>query len=146
VVDRKAKSRILVKDYTVGLGREDPTKESGLITPFGIYKLGSKIAIYKPTMMGFHGNQKVEMVTIFGSRWIPFEQEAAGVKGLGIHGLPWRRNQTGELVEERSSLGQYASDGCVRLATEDMEELFAIIITRPAIVELVKDFNDSTLH
>ena len=101
-------------------------------------------------MTGWYGSQKVEMITIFGSRWIPFDKELASTtapaKGLGIHGLPWRHNDKGELVEERSSLGRYSSDGCVRLATEDIEELFAIVITRPTLVELVKDFNESTVQ
>ncbi len=148
-IDRDANEKTLIKDYGVGLGRENPKSPSGLLTPLGKYLLGSKIAIYKPTMSGWYNNQKVEMITIFGSRWIPFEKEIAGTtapaKGLGIHGLPWKRHANGELVEERSSLGQYASDGCVRLATEDVEEIFAIVITKPTTIELVKDFYDAEI-
>lgn len=141
-IDLDNNQRVLVKDYAVGLGREDTKNSSGLLTPHGKFKLGSKIAIYKPTMSGWYAGKKVEMVGVFGSRWLPLEGESAP-KGLGLHGLPWKRNDQGDLVEEISSLGQYASDGCVRMATGDIEEIFAIVITRPTTVELVKDFHEA---
>ncbi len=148
-IDLDTNERLLLKDYIVGLGRKDTAKASGLLTPLGKYSLGNKIAIYKPKMMGIYNGQKVEMIRVFGSRWIPFDQEinqtTAPSRGLGIHGLPWKVNDKGELVEELSSLGKYQSDGCIRLATNDMEEIFAIIITKPTIVELVKDFYDAQL-
>lgn len=145
-VDLENNQRILVKDYPVGLGREDTKNSSGLLTPHGKFKLGSKIAIYKPTMTGWYAGKKVEMVSVFGSRWLPMESNAGGEtapKGLGLHGLPWKRNDQGDLAEEISSLGQYASDGCVRMTTADIEEIFAIVITRPTTVELVKDFHEA---
>jgi hypothetical protein len=33
----------------------------------------------------------------------------------------------------------------VRLATEDVEEIFAIVITKPTTVELVKDYRDAVI-
>lgn len=149
VYDADTKERTLVKTYQVGLGRLDANKPSGMLTPLGKYSLGNKIAIYKPKMLGTYNGQKVEMIRTFGSRWIPFEKEYPGAtapaKGFGIHGVPWVANDKGELVQDKASLGKYESDGCVRLATEDVEELFAIIITKPAYVELVKDFFDAKL-
>jgi L,D-transpeptidase catalytic domain len=143
-IDHDANQRVLVKDYLVGLGRKDPTKISGLLTPLGKYSLGNKIALYKPKMTGYHYGQKVEMIRVFGTRWIPFNKEISNTtgpsRGLGIHGIPWKANAKGELVEERESLGKHASDGCIRLATEDIEELFAVIITRPTTIEIVNDF------
>src|SRR5206468_2034818 len=115
----------------------------------GKYTIGSKIAIYKPKTMGFYNGEKVEMVKVFGTRWIPFEKETqdskALAKGLGIHSVSWIENEKGELVPDEDSIGKYASDGSIRLGTSDMEELFAIIITKPTTVELVKDFNDALL-
>lgn len=149
VLDLDTKQRTLVKTYNVGLGRLDPSKPSGMLTPLGKFTLGSKIAIYKPKMQGTYNGQKVEMIKIFGSRWIPFEKELAGAtapaKGFGIHGVPWVANEKGELVQDRASIGKYESDGCIRLATEDVEELFAIIITKPTTVELVKDYFDAKI-
>lgn len=148
--DLDVKEWVLIKTYTVGLGREDRAKLSGLLTPLGTYSLGDKIAIYKPKMMGYHNGEKTEMIKIFGSRWIPFEKEISGcsspAKGFGIHGVPWVMNEKNELEEELLSLGKYESDGCVRLATADMEEIFAIVITKPTTVELVKDFHDSKVN
>jgi L,D-transpeptidase catalytic domain len=148
-IDLDTNQRVLVKDYAVGLGREDSTKTSGSLTPLGKYTLGSKIAVYKPKMTGFHNGQKVEMMSVFGTRWIPFEKEVFGTtapaKGFGVHGVPWKPNEKGDLIEDRSSLGKNLSDGCIRLATEDMEEIFAIVITKPTIIEIVKDFHTAQL-
>lgn len=148
-LDQDNGERVLLKTYPVGLGRLDSSKISGILTPLGKYHLGDKIAIYKPKMTGVHKGQKVEMIRIFGSRWIPFDQEienpSAPAKGFGIHGVPWTANEKGELVPDNDSLGKYESDGCIHLATEDMEELFAIIITKPAVIELVRDFYDAEL-
>lgn len=147
--DKDTNERILLKTYLVGLGRLDNSNKSGLLTPLGKYALGSKIAIYRPKMMGFHNGQKVEMVRIFGSRWIPFEKElgenTAPAKGFGIHGVPWVDSPKGELAQDVSSIGKYESDGCVRLTCADIEEIFAIIITKPTVVELVKEFYDAKL-
>jgi|LakMenEpi03Aug12_release.lakeMendotaPanAssembly.Ray.scaffolds.fasta_scaffold13032_7 hypothetical protein len=148
-LDMDKNERFLLKDYQVGLGREDPSRESGLLTPRGKYTLGNKIAIYKPKMTGFHNGQKVEMIRVFGTRWIPFDKElmedSASARGIGLHGVPWISNEKGELVEDLDSLGKYMSDGCIRLSTNDVEELFAIIITKPTTIELVKDFYEAQL-
>lgn len=148
-LDLDANERVLVKTYDVGLGRIDSTKPSGMLTPLGKYRLGDKIAIYKPKMTGFHNGKKVELVRVFGTRWIPFDKEigecTASPDGFGVHGVPWVAGDKGELVENTDSLGKYESDGCVRLATADVEELFAIIITKPTTIHLVKDFYEADL-
>ncbi len=145
-IDTDKQIRYLIKTYRVGVGRPDVARTSGLLTPLGTYGLGEKIAIYKPKMQGFHNGKKVEMLRIFGTRWIPFEKEVKGctapAKGLGIHGVPWSTTAKGELVEDLDSIGKYESDGCIRLATKDIEEIFAIIITKPATIELVTEYND----
>ena len=148
-VDLDTHERVLIKDYAVGLGRPEASRVSGNLTPLGKYELGSRIAIYKPKMMGVHNGQKVEMIRVFGTRWIPFEKEisetTAPAKGFGLHGVPWKANDKGELVEDISSLSKHLSDGCVRLSTKDIEEIFAIIITKPTVVELVRNFEDAKL-
>lgn len=140
--------RIPIKTYTVGLGRQDPNQSKKLLTPTGQYTLGEKVAIYKPGMTSLVNGQKQEMVRIFGTRWIPFDKElnhcSAPAKGFGIHGVPWTANAQNQLEEDISSLGKYESDGCVRLSTKDIEELFAIIITKPTVVELVWDLSDAS--
>jgi hypothetical protein len=147
-LDKDAGERVLLKTYNVGLGRKDQTKPSGFLTPIGRYLLGSKIAIYKEGTKGYFHDKKVEMLQIFGTRWIPFERELENcserAKGFGIHGSPWARDeQTDSLLEDRSHISKYDSDGCIRLNSEDIEELFSIIITRPTTVELVNDFQDA---
>lgn len=147
-IDMDTNERMLLKTYRVGIGRVDSQKKSGYLTPVGKYELGDRIAIYKPGTMGFFQDKKTEMIRIFGTRWIPFEKELEGcseaAKGLGIHGTPWITDPaTGALVEDKSKIGKYDSDGCIRLSQEDMEELFAIVITKPTSVELVRDFSEA---
>jgi hypothetical protein len=148
-VDLDEKEKVLLKTYLVGLGRLDSSKTSGLLTPLGKYTLGDRIAIYKPKAMGIHHGKKTEMITVFGTRWIPFEKELTGnigpAKGFGIHGIPWLEGTDGQLVENINSIGKYESDGCIRLSTSDMEELFAIIITKPTVIEIVRDFSEATI-
>jgi hypothetical protein len=148
-VDLDAKQKVLLKTYQVGLGRLDASKTSGLLTPLGKYSLGSRVAIFKPKVMGTHQGKKIEMMTVFGTRWIPFEKEIANctspAKGFGIHGTPWELGSQGVLVDNINSIGKYESDGCIRLATPDIEELFAIIISRPTKIEIVPDFSESSL-
>lgn len=149
-LDLDQNERVLLKTYRVGLGRVDPKKTSGFLTPLGKFGLGEKIAIYKPGTMGFFQDRKIEMIQVFGTRWIPFEKEIEGcsecAKGFGIHGAPWVFDEgKGQLLEDKTKIGQYDSDGCIRLCSEDIEEIFSIVITKPTVVELVKDFYTANL-
>jgi L,D-transpeptidase catalytic domain len=148
-LDEETDERVLVKTCPVGLGRPDQRKLSGSLTPFGTYTLGEKIAVYRPGKTGLYNNQKTEMLSVFGSRWIPFEEEVGQctlpAKGLGLHGCPWMKDESGEWCEDLSGLGGYQSDGCIRLKTEDMEELFAVIITKPTTIYLVDDYFNAEL-
>ncbi len=149
-LDNSSNERILLKTYNVGIGRKDELRQSGYLTPTGKYLLGSKVAIYKPGTMGYFQDRKIEMLKVFGTRWIPFEKEVESctepAKGFGLHGAPWSNDpDTGLLIEDKTLIGKYDSDGCVRLASEDIEEIFSIVITKPTEVELVKDFYDVQL-
>jgi hypothetical protein len=119
-----------------------PEKSSGLLTPTGTYKLGNRIAVFKPKMMGWHKNKRVELVRVFGTRWIPFDREVEDcsepAKGYGIHGTPWVYDEQRQAVfDDPSSIGGYQSDGCIRLKTADIEELYSVITTREAVVQIV---------
>lgn len=149
-LDGDSNERVLLKRYDVGLGRQDPSRGSGSLTPLGKYSLGSKVAIYRPTVTGIYQGERVEMVRIFGSRWIPFDQELAHctepAKGFGLHGAPYvEEGEAKELKESLAGIGRYDSDGCIRLAAADIEELFSIVISRPTTVEIVSDFHDAQL-
>jgi hypothetical protein len=147
--DKDSDEHQLIKTYDVGLGRVDSNMTSGLLTPLGVYRLGDKVAIYKPHQKGWHNGEKLELISVFGTRWIPFETEIDGctapAKGFGIHGAPWKENAKGELVEDRQCIGRYESDGCIRLKNEDIEEIFSIVISKPTYVALVKNFHEARL-
>jgi lipoprotein-anchoring transpeptidase ErfK/SrfK len=143
-LDHDKDTRLLIKSYPVGLGRLDPVATSKSLTPLGKYQLGQRTAIFTPGMQGTYRGQPTEMIRVFGTRWIPFEKEIAGcsapAKGYGLHGAPWKPDpKTGKLVEERQSVGANDSDGCIRLRLEDIEELYALISTRPTTIEIVPD-------
>ncbi len=148
-IDLDTNERVLLKTYRVGLGRIDATKPSGTLTPLGRYSLGSRVAIYKPGLMGYHQDQKKEMIQIFGTRWIPLDQElertTVPAKGYGLQGAPWTVGAEGQIVENRGTIDAYDSDGCIRLNSEDIEELFAIVLTKPTFIEIVKDFHEAKL-
>lgn len=148
--DHLTNERVLLKTYTIGVGRKDDSKNSGCLTPTGTFKLGSKIAIYKPGIMGTFQDKKVEMIRIFGTRWLPFEavdeKSPQLSRGLGIHGLPWVDAEDGvNLQENLTSIGNYTSDGCIRLAKDDVEELFAVVISKPCFVHVVSSLDQANL-
>ena len=143
-LDRDTEEQELIKSYSVGIGRKDSFSPSGSLTPLGTYKLGEKIAIYKPGIENYFQNKKTHMIEIFGTRWIPFSEEIENctdcAKGYGIHGLPFVFNTEKEVYEEDlSCLGECSSDGCIRLKEKDINELFSIVITRPTMIEIVKE-------
>ncbi len=148
-VDNDTQDRVLLKTYDVGVGRPDSGRASGFLTPLGKYSLGSRIAVYQPGMMGPHNGQKTELVRVFGTRWIPFDKElsntTAPARGYGLHGVPWVADETGHLAPDESSVGKYESDGCIRLATKDIEELYSIIVTKPTSIEIVQDYYEAQL-
>jgi lipoprotein-anchoring transpeptidase ErfK/SrfK len=148
-IDNDTNERVLLKTYNVGLGKR-VENAVGSLTPLGKYSLGDKIAVYKPGIMGLFQDKQVEMIRVFGTRWIPFGKEigncTALAKGFGIHGAPWSFDQkANKWVEDRQVVSKYDSDGCIRLSFEDMEEIFAIVITKPTVVEIVKQFKDAKL-
>ncbi len=146
--DGDTNERVFLKSYPVGLGRKEEGKSSGYLTPIGKYKLGSRVAVYRPGIMGYFKNKKIEMIQIFGTRWIPFEEEIEGcsepAKGFGLHGSPWKV-AGGDLIEDRSHIGKYDSDGCIRLHSEDVEEIFSIVITKPTYIILAPSFSEAKL-
>ena len=149
-IDLDQNERVLLKTYPIGIGREESKRKSGYLTPAGKFSLGEKVAIYKPGTLGFYQDQQIEMISVFGTRWIPFDQEIDGctesAKGYGLHGAPWIQDpETHQWTEDRSKIGKYDSDGCIRLAGEDIEEIFSIVISKPTYIELVKDFREAKL-
>lgn len=147
--DKGEDQKVLLKSYPVCAGRLDARSRSGSLTPLGTFSLGNEIAVYKQGAVGTYKNEAAEMISIFGVRWIPFDREVAhctaSCKGLGVHGIPWTYDAQGELVEKRSCIGNYESNGCIRLLTEDIEELFAVIVSRPAFIHIVRDFTEAKL-
>jgi len=149
-LDLDAQERVFLKSYQVGVGRLDSSSPSGSLTPTGKYMLGSKTAVYKPGIEHYFQNRKTHMIEVFGTRWIPFEQEVENctdsAKGYGIHGLPCKYDtEKNLLIEEEKGVGGYNSDGCLRLRMADIEEIFAIVVTKPTMVEIVKNKDDAVL-
>ena len=148
--DKTTNERILLKTYPVAIGRTDTDSESGSLSPIGRYKLGEKIAIYKPGVEGYFKDQKIEMIQVFGTRWIPLAEDIDDsqpfTRGIGVHGAPWRADETtGELIPDINCIGKHVSSGCIRLSCDDMEEFFSIVVTKPTVIDIVKTFEDARL-
>lgn len=147
--DLDSGEKVCLKTLSVGLGRVSPDQASGTLTPLGVFRLGDKVAAYKKGAYGPFQDTEVELIQVFGTRWIPFAEEVSGIeisaKGYGLHGAPWDVDEGENYTENLEVIGKYESDGCVRLAQKDIEEIYAIVITRPTYVEIVKDCRDSTL-
>ncbi|MHC4959759.1 MAG: L,D-transpeptidase [Planctomycetota bacterium] len=94
-----------VKDFQVGLGREDSTPESTFTIAIKQEKPdwypddGVRIAYGDPR-------------NILGSRWMGFKNSTT-YRGFGIHG-----------TTEPSSIGKQASSGCIRMLRADIEQLY----------------------
>lgn len=142
--------RLLLKDYRIAAGKRCANSPSGSLTPTGVFALGNEIAVYSEGMTGYYHQKKIDMLSVFGRRWIPFAKEVAEssgpCRGLGIHGMPCRPNPiTGEWVECGESVGDYASDGCIRMLNDDITELFSVIVSRPSYIHIVRDFTQAKL-
>lgn len=140
VIDLESDHRWLVKTYSVGVGRYQSNGSS--LTPAGSFMLGDRVAIYPPRYWEVVQGQVVEMISLFGSRWLPLvDAETGHGCGYGLHGAPWSLidEEKGEYREERELLGTHSSEGCIRLSKEEIEDLYAIVISRPTRVEIVSE-------
>ncbi|MGR3973262.1 MAG: L,D-transpeptidase [Candidatus Rhabdochlamydia sp.] len=145
-IDLSTKEQVLLKTYPVIIGKQVlPHKES--LTPVGQFLLGDKIAVYKPGVKGTFHDQNVDMISVFGTRWIPFGHDL-GHKGtsqrLGLHGLPWTFDaEQNKWVEMDASLCTQGTEGSIAMASADIEELFSIVITHPTMIKIVKHVNQA---
>lgn len=148
--DCKDDSKILLKTYPVCAGKLDMSRRSGCLTPIGTFLMGGEFAVYQEGAKGNFKNEPCEMISVYGKRWIPIGREIAGCssscKGLGLHGVPWKRlTDSLPAQEQRSCIGHYETEGSVRLLTEDIEEIYAIIASKPAYLHSVKDFIEAKI-
>ena len=93
----------IIKTYTVSTGKNN-------CTPLGNFKITNKLV--NPTW--FKSGAVVPASSpenILGSRWLGFD-----LAGYGIHG-----------TTEPDKLGQQVTQGCVRMANSEVEELYIII-------------------
>ena len=130
VIERSTKRLFLLdndgifKRYDVGLGR--PGQE----TVLGSYRVGNKQkdpTWFKPGYGPIPPNDpRNELAT----RWMPMVPEEEGLPtDLGIHGT---------IAPE--TIGEYDSNGCVRMYTEEVEELYDLVV-RATPVEVVEVFS-----
>ncbi|GEM_PF-3113457 len=106
---------VFVKAYTVAVGRK------GHETKTGTFRVRTKRV--EPDWTDPDTGSIVPYGTRenpLGTRWIGFGD------GFGIHGT-W----------EPESLGKAASRGCVRMANEDVEELFGLLVRRASVIRVL---------
>lgn len=99
------------KRYEVGIGRQNRT-------PAGVFRVKNKLrepAWTPPGRIIPYGDEE----NVLGTRWLglePIEDTRKSYKGYGIHGT-W----------EPETIGTAASQGCIRMHNDDVNELFDIV-------------------
>jgi lipoprotein-anchoring transpeptidase ErfK/SrfK len=122
-VDKSAKTLDLMmgdkrlKRYSVGLGRYGKT-------PLGSFQtvVHQTNPDWSPPTGGIipFGDPR----NVLGTRWISIQDESRpDIKGFGIHG-----------TSDRESIGEEASNGCIRMLNEDVEEVFLLIPRGTSVV------------
>ncbi|HHT9131677.1 MAG TPA: L,D-transpeptidase family protein [Candidatus Tripitaka californicus] len=95
-----------LKQYPVGLGKNDKTPEGRFVVeikmkePTWFSPLDGKVYAY--------GSPQ----NLLGTRWMGFQNQP-GLSGYGIHG-----------TTEPDSVGTESSNGCIRMLSQDVEELY----------------------
>jgi len=141
--DADSGERYLLKTYSVAVGELDTNKNSGCATPMGNYRLSNRVGIYKPGHIAKVNGQELELVQVYGTRYIPFGNDYTV---CGIQGVPQAVDpETGKLVEVDNLIGQHATSGNISMRACDVEELFSIVTSRSSSIQIVKDFTDAEL-
>jgi lipoprotein-anchoring transpeptidase ErfK/SrfK len=102
----------LFKYYRVGIGRQNRT-------PVGTFRVNSKVPRPVWTPPGRPGVPFGNPENVLGTRWLglqPIEKTDSTLKGFGIHGT-WQPD----------SIGTAASEGCVRMKNDEVNELFDLV-------------------
>ncbi|MGR3912781.1 MAG: L,D-transpeptidase [Candidatus Rhabdochlamydia sp.] len=146
--DLETKEHVFLRSYPVVIGKKDAGDQESL-TPTGKFVLGDKTAVYRPGVKGLFQGKQIEMISIFGTRFIPLEPNFSQKNSLchfSIHGLPWSLDSESEKWREIDPvLVGDASEGSICMRAEDIEELFSIIVTRPTVIEIVKHLQEAPL-
>jgi lipoprotein-anchoring transpeptidase ErfK/SrfK len=101
---------ILVREYEVGLGKENRT-------PAGTFRVATRL-VQPPWrnpetgLMVYPGDPEYAI----GTRWIGFDDASGARTDLGTHG-----------TNEPESIGKAESLGCVRMRNAEVEELFELL-------------------
>ncbi len=96
-----------VKQYHIGTGKDNSTPE-------GTFVVATRLknpVWYSPEGVYAYGHPK----NILGTRWLGFKNEP-GIVGYGIHGTTMPE-----------TLGTEASNGCIMMKNEDVEELYDFV-------------------
>jgi len=104
-----------VKEYRVGLGRDDKTPEGEFVVETKLEKpewTSPEGRIYP------YGDAKNPL----GTRWLGF-RNSPRASGYGVHG-----------TDDPSSIGGNASNGCIRMMNADVEELFSWVPRSATVV------------
>ena len=142
-VDKDLGERYLLRVYKVAVGAVDPLQASGSTTPLGNYKLSSRVGIFKPGETQKISGRTLEMIQLYGTRYIPFGRKG---QSCAIQGNPWHMTaDTDELQEVRTGIGKYSTEGNIQMNAEDVEELFSIVTCRPTTIQIVKTFSEAKL-
>ena len=117
-------SWVFVRSYTVGLGEDNGT-------PSGSFVVKKNSKLVNPYWVNPRTGEKFEAddpKNPIGERWIGIEGvgDSAGYVGYGLHG-----------TIDPDSIGKQKSMGCVRMASEDIAQMYELLIEGVSIVKIV---------
>ena len=116
---------IYVKSYPVGLGQEDST-------PAGLWRIEAGKKVKNPDWRNPRTGEyfaRNDPDNPIGEYWLALEgidDDTRGVPGYGIHG-----------TVDPDSIGDQASMGCIRLRSDDIEEVFGMFVGGESTVRII---------
>ena len=121
----------LLQQSTIATGKNygNKSKIGDLRTPEGIFNI-SEVVVASDWKHDFKDDSLGEIAGAYGPYFIRLD--VPGQKGIGIHG-----------THDNNSLGTRASEGCIRLKNEDLEQLVkrintsSIVIITPGMQDVV---------
>jgi lipoprotein-anchoring transpeptidase ErfK/SrfK len=115
---------LYIKSYRAGLGESDTT-------PLGNYVIKNASKLVNPPWTNPRTGEKFgadDPKNPIGEHWIGWQGvgESKGYTGYGFHG-----------TIDPASIGQQKSMGCVRLASEDVAELYELLVEEVSVVRVL---------
>ncbi|CAM3958922.1 L,D-transpeptidase [Lederbergia lenta] len=134
IVNKKTNELAWINDGKIIMETSIATGKTNDLTPEGLFTITVKAENPYYRKKNIPGGDRRNPL---GSRWIGFDAKGTDGRIYGLHG-----------TNDPSSIGKYISQGCIRLSTIHLEELYdqVIIGTKIIITNSSKSFEELALE